>query len=209
MALLTWKPDYSVGDTEIDSDHRYLFDLINSFHDAFTRNRSRREILRLFNRLVSYSEEHFQREEKMMASRGHPGLEQHRNSHARLFGAIFDLQEKLETGSVRIERDTVEFLRTWLTDHIVGNDAYSCRKTNDRSKETLPAVPARPWYEVLQIPADSPMEEISRAYRRRVSEYHPDKVAQLGEEIREVAERRTKEINSAYDEATRQRRRGS
>ena len=45
--------------------------------------------------------------------------------------------------------------------------------------------------------------EISHAYKRRISEYHPDKVAHLGEEIRAVAERRSKEINVAYEEAMR------
>ena len=43
----------------------------------------------------------------------------------------------------------------------------------------------------------------ARAYKRRISEYHPDKVAQMGEEIRALAERRSKEINAAYDEAMR------
>ncbi len=42
------------------------------------------------------------------------------------------------------------------------------------------------------------MEEIRAAYLMRISEYHPDKVAALGKEIREVAERKSKEINVAY-----------
>jgi DnaJ-domain-containing protein 1 len=48
------------------------------------------------------------------------------------------------------------------------------------------------------------MEDIRRAYRRRMSEYHPDKVAHLGEEIRQVATEKSKEINAAYEEASRQ-----
>lgn len=64
-----------------------------------------------------------------------------------------------------------------------------------------PTVP--PWWEVLGVPSDAGPEEVSREYKRRISEYHPDKVAQLGEEIRCVAERKSKEINAAYDEAQR------
>jgi DnaJ like chaperone protein len=37
-----------------------------------------------------------------------------------------------------------------------------------------------------------------------MSEYHPDKVAHLGDEIREIAARKSKEINAAYEEAIRQ-----
>ncbi len=78
---------------------------------------------------------------------------------------------------------------------------------NEEREESIPS--ARPtrtaWHEILQIPPDSSMEDIHRAYRRRMSEYHPDKVAQLGQEIRQVAERKSKEINAAYEEAFRQR----
>ncbi len=45
------------------------------------------------------------------------------------------------------------------------------------------------------------MEEIRKAYQHRIAEYHPDKVAALGAELRELAERKSKEINLAYDEA--------
>lgn len=63
--------------------------------------------------------------------------------------------------------------------------------------------PPKPWWEVLQVPRIATRAEISHAYKRRISEYHPDKVAHLGEELRTVAERRSKEINVAYEEAMR------
>jgi len=59
------------------------------------------------------------------------------------------------------------------------------------------------WYEILGVGVFATREEITAAYKRRISEYHPDKVAQLGDEIREVAERKSKQINAAYDEAMR------
>jgi DnaJ like chaperone protein len=36
------------------------------------------------------------------------------------------------------------------------------------------------------------------AYRKRVAEYDPDKVAALGAELRGLAEAKTKQINEAY-----------
>jgi DnaJ like chaperone protein len=63
--------------------------------------------------------------------------------------------------------------------------------------------PAPQWWEVLGVPRIATRDEVTRAYKRKISEYHPDKVAQLGEEIRAVAERKSKEINAAYDEAMR------
>ena len=55
-------------------------------------------------------------------------------------------------------------------------------------------------YRVLQVPQDASAEEITRAYRKLAAKYHPDKVAHLGEEFRDLAESRFKEIQSAYDQ---------
>ena len=41
--------------------------------------------------------------------------------------------------------------------------------------------------------------DVKRTYRTLIAQYHPDKVRVLGDEIREVAERKAKEINEAYE----------
>ncbi len=127
MALLNWKRDYLLGNAQIDSDHQHLFDLINSFHYEFIQNRDHVEILRLLNNLVKYCEDHFQREECLMAEKAYPGLDEHRQIHAELFETIFELQGKLESASVKMEKETVDFLRHWLTDHIVEHDMAFAR----------------------------------------------------------------------------------
>ena len=61
----------------------------------------------------------------------------------------------------------------------------------------------RPWYEVLQVPVYASFDDVKQAYRRRIAEYHPDRASGLGEELRQLAESRAKEINVAYDAALR------
>ena len=46
-------------------------------------------------------------------------------------------------------------------------------------------------------PGFSP-DELRRAYRARVGEYHPDRVASLGPKLRRLAEEETKRITAAY-----------
>jgi DnaJ like chaperone protein len=55
-------------------------------------------------------------------------------------------------------------------------------------------------YRVLGIDRNAPPEDIKSAYRRMVSQYHPDKVTHLGPEFKELAEKRFKEIQRAYQE---------
>ena len=56
-------------------------------------------------------------------------------------------------------------------------------------------------YAALGISADASDKEIKRAYRKLVSQYHPDKLVSQGlpEEMMEISKNRVREINAAYD----------
>jgi len=56
-------------------------------------------------------------------------------------------------------------------------------------------------YAALGVTADAKPAEIKRAYRKLISQNHPDKLAARGlpESMRPVAEERSRELNSAYD----------
>ena len=56
-------------------------------------------------------------------------------------------------------------------------------------------------YAVLGVPSSASDAEIKRAYRKLMSEHHPDKLAAKGlpESMREMAERKTRDITRAYD----------
>jgi DnaJ like chaperone protein len=74
------------------------------------------------------------------------------------------------------------------------------------SRQSRPTGPAgrnsRDPYTVLEIEPGASREEIRAAYRRLAAQYHPDKVQHLGEELRELAETRFKDIQQAYDQLT-------
>ncbi|MBU1566865.1 MAG: J domain-containing protein [Proteobacteria bacterium] len=53
-------------------------------------------------------------------------------------------------------------------------------------------------FKILGILPTSSFEEIRKAYRVHIAKYHPDKVSHLGEEFRNLAEHKTKEINIAF-----------
>jgi hypothetical protein len=62
---------------------------------------------------------------------------------------------------------------------------------------------ARSPYEVLGVSPDAGQEAIHAAYRKLANQYHPDKVAHLGDEFRALAEERFKQIQTAYDQLSR------
>ena len=61
-------------------------------------------------------------------------------------------------------------------------------------------------YAVLGVAEQASQDEIEQAYRRRMSEYHPDKVASAAPELKALAERRASEINAAYESIQKRRK---
>ena len=61
-------------------------------------------------------------------------------------------------------------------------------------------------YAVLGLNPDATMNDVKSAYQALVQQYHPDRVADLGPELQEVAERKTKELNAAYGMLKKKRR---
>lgn len=78
------------------------------------------------------------------------------------------------------------------------------RQPYESAWSDAPPPPPR-WYTTLGVGESASLEEIDQAYRVQISQYHPDKVARLGEDLRQLAEARSKEINAAYDTAVRLR----
>ena len=54
-------------------------------------------------------------------------------------------------------------------------------------------------YGVLEISSDASDADVERAYRRLMSQYHPDRVAGAAPDLQKLAETKSREINAAYD----------
>ena len=63
MSLLTWNPAMSVGVRLLDEDHKKLIAMINQLHDGMLAGHSNDVVGDVLRRLVSYTVEHFRREE--------------------------------------------------------------------------------------------------------------------------------------------------
>lgn len=62
-------------------------------------------------------------------------------------------------------------------------------------------------YRVLGLTRDASDGEVDQAYRRLISQYHPDRLVGAASDLREQADRKAREINAAYDRIKAQRKR--
>jgi hypothetical protein len=97
--------------------------------------------------------------------------------------------------------------RRWTTSDFTGHAVAVLAETTSptvnskKSKEdksTHQPSEADHW-NVLGLSGNITKEDIRKAYRKAMTEYHPDKVASLGPELRALAEKKSKEINAAYN----------
>ena len=77
-----------------------------------------------------------------------------------------------------------------------GGSSYSSQQQTVNQGQSL-----NQSYASLGVKADASAQEIKRAYRKLVSQYHPDKLISQGlpEEMMEMSKKRVREINAAYD----------
>lgn len=122
MPLMTWKDDYSVKVKLIDQQHKKLIDLLNKMYDGLREQRGKEVIGGVLAELVSYTEGHFTTEERLMSTHKYPGYDVHKLEHHMLVKKVTDFQKEFQAGRTSVSLDVMNFLRDWLTNHILGTD---------------------------------------------------------------------------------------
>lgn len=122
MPQFEWSEIYSVGNERIDRQHQKLFDIANRYDHALQKNTGQKSLIQIFNELVDYTNYHFQEEEQMMLDCGFPDLNEHKRSHEKLVKLVMYYKQELDMGGMGVEQRALDFIKTWLSGHILGMD---------------------------------------------------------------------------------------
>ncbi|MBB4316209.1 bacteriohemerythrin [Roseospira marina] len=122
MAILEWSDDLRVGFGPMDEEHKKLIDLINDLDAAISAGHAADVIGGFLEDLISYTVWHFRNEEGLMQQYGYPQALSHRVQHVDLTETAEDLQQRFLDGDHELADTLTPFLKTWLTDHIMGTD---------------------------------------------------------------------------------------
>ena len=122
MTLFAWTQKMSVGMAKIDKEHQGLFDIINQLHAAMLAGRGNQTLRPVLANLAEYTKFHFGHEEELLRMHGYPGLADHLKLHQIFRTKLGELDTQVKAGTVALSVSTLDFLRDWLSKHILGVD---------------------------------------------------------------------------------------
>lgn len=117
-ANFQWLDEYKIGDTTIDKQHQYLFDLANQIVDP---NNDQQKIYHNTMALFHYVKEHFAAEEAIMKQYRYADYDEHVNEHALLSKRLDEINSGVIRGDIG-PGEVMRFMRNWLLNHILGRD---------------------------------------------------------------------------------------
>ncbi|BCS53530.1 bacteriohemerythrin [Geobacter sp. SVR] len=121
MALMEWNASLSTGIKRFDNDHRRLVDMVNNLHDAMKAGMGNHVVGEILDQLVNYTGQHFASEESQMRLHNYPEYMAHKKLHDALVAQVADIRKQFVQGTA-LPSNLLEFLKKWLTLHIMGED---------------------------------------------------------------------------------------
>ncbi len=123
-ARLTWSSNLETGIRQIDLQHQELIEMINELEAAYLDGHDDNALNRLLPRLTTYVVFHFGTEEGMVRkfAAGTPHAEHHLAEHGKFTRKIAAMKEVGSTDKHGALGDLVEYLKSWLLEHIMKTD---------------------------------------------------------------------------------------
>lgn len=124
--MFKWKESYSFNISEIDKQHKKLFEIGSRIYDLASLNDGYDhydEIMQIFDELRDYTVYHFNYEEELMQKHGYEQFEKHKFEH----DFFIKKMNRLEKSDIDEEQNKtllniISFVADWISGHILQSD---------------------------------------------------------------------------------------
>ena len=122
MEKLFWDEKYETGIDVIDFQHRILLERTNDLIDLVNKNEIQDNMFPILIFLEDYTHYHFDTEEQFFDSFDYINKEKHLQEHREFIKKIIEFKEQYAKGTVKIDKDLLDYLLNWLISHILDTD---------------------------------------------------------------------------------------
>ncbi len=120
--MMKWLDTYSVKVAAFDDQHKQLFRLIDNLEQAMRSGQAKAKMASTLDELLKYTKTHFSVEEQYLVKISYPDLAAHRLEHQKFVRKIEDSYREFNAGSLNLSIGLMNFLNSWLLDHILKTD---------------------------------------------------------------------------------------
>ena len=118
-----WKEIYSVGNVEIDREHKQLFDIAQDAFIQVEEKQRNAKIKEVLTELYTYMKTHFKHEEKFMQEINYPLIQEHKVLHHNIIEKINTFVKQLPTMDESLfEKELAKIIDIALVHHIIQED---------------------------------------------------------------------------------------
>ncbi len=132
MKLIEWSSDLSVNIEKIDQQHLVLVEMINDLNDAMLAKAGQATAEEIVEGLIHYTETHFKTEEDIFDQYSYPETEEHKAEHRNFVKKVSDFNNDLKSGKIGLSVFILDFLSSWLKNHIKITDKKYTEYLNSR-----------------------------------------------------------------------------
>ena len=126
MAFMEWDNSLSVGNTELDEQHQYLINIVNTMYNDVescqTIDEERVLTGKFLKQLQDYSIVHFSAEEKILEECNYAQSSKQQEEHNGFITKLQSLINSYTTGEQALSFDVFIFARDWIVHHIKISD---------------------------------------------------------------------------------------
>jgi hemerythrin len=121
---VVWNDSFAIGMTQIDNQHKELFDRINKLLAAMARGAGGAEVESTVGFLEQYVNTHFGDEEALLRSWRYPAYNAHKALHDRFVRDLLQIKQGIAEGrsltllTIEVQRKVSD----WLVQHIMKVD---------------------------------------------------------------------------------------
>jgi len=122
MTFFKWKDSFSIGNDEIDQQHRSLLECLNDCHLQAAAGKQSEIDPSLIDRLKTYADTHFRYEESLLRAKGDPKLGGHEQQHKFFEERVAEFEQAYTLRTEKAPKSVLAFLRDWFLKHILEED---------------------------------------------------------------------------------------
>lgn len=130
IARFPWSEKLVLNVTDMDAQHKDLIEKMDRFFHCLDHAQLQ-DTKFAFKQLADATVRHFQEEEEFLQSIHYPNLEGHKKIHKDLVEKVLVFGEQLERGKLN-KYQVADFLKNWLSLHIMGQDQHYSRFYHDK-----------------------------------------------------------------------------